>query len=149
MVYRNETKRLDALRREGELSFSADTPMSTHSDWVYPRQMVDLERSMFERSMFSVSPLPFGMRGEDGRRRGPPPLSHSPADGASPMQPGTPVSATNGGWVLPPIDSFRDKGQNQQRTAGGRPQTNLSFSLQVALPLETIHLWSGIQSPQE
>ena len=118
VVYRNEMKRLDELRREGELPSSADSPMSTQSDWVYPRQMVDLGRSMFERSMFSVSPVPFGARGEDRRHRGPPSLSHSPADGASPMQPGTPVNAPNGGLVLPPLGLLGEKPQNQQRTAG-------------------------------
>jgi len=119
VVYRNEIKRLDGLQRERELPSSADTPMSTHSDWVYPPQIVDLERFMFGRSMFSVSPLPPGMRGEYGRGEEPPPLSHSPIAGASPMQPSTPANASNDGWVLPPIDPPGEKGQDQQRTTEG------------------------------
>ncbi|XTI90815.1 hypothetical protein V2W45_1411706 [Cenococcum geophilum] len=118
VVYRNEMKQLDGLRREGELPSSADTPISTHSDWVYPPQIVDLERFMFGRSMFSVSPLPSGMRGEHGWGGEPPPLSHSPVAGASPMQPSTPVNAPNDGLVLPPMDPG-EKGQDQQRTAEG------------------------------
>jgi hypothetical protein len=118
-VYQHEMKRLRRLRSEAEQLFSADTPMSTNSDWIYPSQIVDFERSMFERSMFSVSPLPFGMRGEDVRRAGPPPLSHSPDAGASPMQPGTPANEPGGSWAIPPIDGQGEKEEDQQRTAVG------------------------------
>jgi hypothetical protein len=111
-VYRSEVKRLDGLRKGGELPSSADTPMSTHSAWVYPPQIVGLEHFMFGRSMFSVSPLPYGW----GRE--PPSLSHSPVAGASPMQPSTPVNAPNDGFVLPPMDPPGGKRQGQQRTAG-------------------------------
>jgi hypothetical protein len=118
VVHCNEMERLDRLRREGEQYSSADSPMSTLSDWVYPRQIVDLEHSMFERSMFSVSPFPFGM-GEERRRGQAPPLSHSPVAGASPMQPGTPINEPNNGWTLPPIDAPGEKTPEQQRAAGG------------------------------
>jgi hypothetical protein len=118
-VYQHEMKRLDRLRNEAELLFSADTPLSTNSDWIYPSQIADFERSMFERSMFSVSPLPFGMRGEDVRRGGPPPLSHSPDAGVSPMQPGTPVNEPGGSWAFPPMDDQGEKEEDQQLTAVG------------------------------
>jgi len=119
VVHRNEMERLDRLRREGEQYSSADSPMSTLSDWVYPRQIVDLEHSMFERSMFSVSPFPLGMGEEERRRRQAPPLSHSPVAGASPMQPGTPINEPNNGWALPPMDAPGEKAPEQQRATGG------------------------------
>jgi hypothetical protein len=90
--------------------------MSTSSDWIYPPQIADLERSIFEWSMFSVSLLSFGMKGEDVRCGGPPPLSRSSDAGASPMQPGTPVNEPGGSWAFPPVGVRGEKEEDQQLT---------------------------------
>ena len=53
------------------------------------------------------------------RRGGPPPLSHSPDAGVSPMQPGTPVNEPGGSWAFPPMDDQGEKEEDQQLTAVG------------------------------
>jgi len=131
MLPRMEKQRQEALQATMDVSSPADSPMSTHSEWLYPQGAeVDYMRAMFDYSMLSVSPLHY----EDWAVPSPPPLSLSPGLAASPVQPGTP---TGDFYIFDPKEKGNGKTKEAQTEAETESpaQTEAGPAIQAPSPV--------------